>query len=135
MFPEGDRGGNSIKTKQAFNLHSLWDQFPGAAADFKSARDKAIGYVNNADLAAAGRDSAAALDEKTWLDESFAIAKDSVYNAEILAALRKLEAAGGGINALDLSENYLKTGGRIAELRIVQAGYRLGTVLKQIAAE
>src|SRR5262245_47018286 len=25
LFPEGDRGGNDIKTKQRGNLHSLWD--------------------------------------------------------------------------------------------------------------
>jgi hypothetical protein len=134
LFPEGDRGGNSVKTKQSFNLHSLWDQFPGAAADFKSARDKAIGYVSG-DLAAFGKQSAEVMDEKAWLDESFAIAKESVYDAEVLAALEKSEAAGGGFGAIDVSENYLKIGGRIAERRIVRAGYRLGAVLKKIVAE
>lgn len=28
-FPNGDRGGNSIKTKQGGNLHSLWDNLLG----------------------------------------------------------------------------------------------------------
>ena len=29
LFPNGDRGGNDIKTKQRGNLHSLWDGFLG----------------------------------------------------------------------------------------------------------
>ena len=29
LFPEGDRGGNSIKLKQSYNLHALWDGTAG----------------------------------------------------------------------------------------------------------
>ena len=35
----------------------------------------------------------------------------------------------------DLSQDYLKAGGGFAEIRVVQAGYRLGAVLKRIVAE
>src|SRR5206468_2522083 len=34
LFREGDRGGNSIKTKQSGNLHALWDNFPGRTDTF-----------------------------------------------------------------------------------------------------
>jgi len=135
LFPEGDRGGNSIKLTQSFNLHSLWDQFPGPAADLKSCRDKAIAFVNSPEFSAVGRSAAAILDEKEWLLESHALAREVTYSPGILAAAAKAEAAGGNLEPLEMKEEYLKAGGRIAERRLVEAGYRLGSVLKQIAAE
>jgi len=42
LFPTGDRGGNSVKTKQSFNLHSLWDQFPGRHDRLQEARAAAL---------------------------------------------------------------------------------------------
>jgi hypothetical protein len=46
-----------------------------------------------------------------------------------------MEVSGGTVGEIDLSEQYLKAGGHVAAHRLVQAGYRLGAVLKQIAAE
>ena len=34
LFPEGDRGGNSVKTKQNGNLHALWDGLLGRDEEF-----------------------------------------------------------------------------------------------------
>jgi hypothetical protein len=55
LFPNGDRGGNSIKTEQSFNLHSLWDRFPGGTISFRDGRNRAIEYVNDAELSALGQ--------------------------------------------------------------------------------
>ncbi len=46
-----------------------------------------------------------------------------------------MEAAGGPIHELTMSEAYLTNGGHIAERRVVEAGYRLGAVLKEVAAK
>ena len=135
LFPEGDRGGNSIKTKQSFNLHSLWDQFPGAAADYKSCRDKAIAIVNAENSRSVGNSAAAVLDEKDWLLESHTLAREAAYSPDILAAVAKAESTGGALTPLEMNEAYLQAGGRIVERRLIEAGYRLGTVLRQIAAE
>jgi hypothetical protein len=43
LFREGDCGGNLIKTFQAFNLHAVWDQFPGRGDGYQESRNKAIG--------------------------------------------------------------------------------------------
>jgi S1/P1 Nuclease len=134
LFPEGDRGGNSIKTTQSFNLHSLWDQFPWPAADYKSCRDRAIAVVGTPEFSAVGKCAEAVLDEKEWLLESHALAREVTYSPDILAAVAKAEA-GGGLAPLEMKEEYLKIGGRIAERRLIEAGYRLGAVLKTIAAE
>jgi len=45
------------------------------------------------------------------------------------------ESAGNTVQPIDLSQEYLQAGGQVAEQRIVQAGYRLGALLKSIAGE
>jgi len=58
-----------------------------------------------------------------------------VYDEEVIAALRTMESGGGRVEDIELSEADLKNGGRVAEPRLVQAGYRLGAVLKQLAID
>jgi hypothetical protein len=135
LFPEGDRGGNSIKTRQQGNLHALWDNFPGRSDTFHDARNKAIAHNKDGDLLRLGAEAARNLDEKAWLDESHALAKSAAYDIQLLDALRSMEAAGGAVQELMMSEPYLKAGGSIAEQRVVEAGYRLGAVLRQITGK
>jgi hypothetical protein len=134
LFPEGDRGGNSVRVQQAGNLHSLWDQFPGADDSFRATRNRAIGYLNDPAFADLGKLAADDLDEPSWAVDSQGLAKQAVYDAEIMAALARMESV-GRIESIDLSEAYLKAGGRIAERRLVEAGYRLGAVLKEVVKQ
>jgi hypothetical protein len=83
------------------------------------------------DLSKNGTDATHDLDEKTWLEESHSLAESVAYDSEITGFLR------GFVNEkeappIQLTERYLKTGGNLAEQRVVQAGYRLGAVLEQI---
>ncbi len=135
LFPAGDRGGNSVKTRQAGNLHSLWDQFPGAADDFREAHNKAVSEMANQELAELGTEASLTLNEKAWLDESHDLAKSHVYTDDVLQALRLMESTSDGVQPIELSEAYLKSGGRVAQRRVVQAGYRLGAVLKLLVPE
>ncbi len=134
LFPTGDRGGNSIKTDQRQNLHAVWDQFLGVRAPFRTAHNRAIKVGNDPELSRIGTDAATTLNEKNWLDESHELAESTVYDSEITGFLRgyigEKEAP-----PIHLTERYLKTGGNLAERRVVQAGYRLGAVLKTIADE
>jgi hypothetical protein len=50
-------------------------------------------------------------------------AKSGAYSDEVITALRTMEAAGGGVDEITLSDEYLKAGGRITERRLVEAGY------------
>jgi hypothetical protein len=134
LFPAGDRGGNAVKTTQSFNLHSLWDQFPGRGDNLRDARGEALQLMHNSDFAAIGKRAAEQLDEQVWMNESHALAVKSVYAAEVLTALSQMEA-GGEVHVIELSEGYLQAGGRVARQRLVEAGYRLGAVLKPLAAE
>jgi hypothetical protein len=134
LFPDGDRGGNSVKTVQSFNLHSLWDQFPGRDDRLRESRNTALALVNDSEHAAAGKRAAEQLDERVWMEESHRLAGEAAYDAEVRAALARMEAA-GSIEPIDLSEAYLKAGGLIAKRRLVEAGYRLGAVLQQVVTQ
>jgi hypothetical protein len=134
LFPSGDRGGNSVKFRQSFNLHSLWDQFPGRQDKLIEARAEAQRLMQDADHATAGRRAAEQVDEAVWLHESHTLAGNSAYAAEVRSALTGMEAA-GSVTPIDLSEAYLKSSGQIARRRLVEAGYRLGAVLKQVAGQ
>jgi hypothetical protein len=135
LFPEGDRGGNLTRTIQERNVHALWDNFPGADSDFRAARNKAIALAADPKLAELGRSAPLNLNHKAWLDESYLLAVTVAYDAEIITALRGMERGSGGVESIRLSEDYLKAGGRNSERRLVQAGFRLGVVLKGIVAE
>jgi hypothetical protein len=131
LFPEGDRGGNSIKTRQSRNLHALWDQFLGSDDTYRAVRNKALLLMADERLAAEGRHAALVLDSEVWARESHELAKTAAYDAEIMAALRRMEGL-GEIGTIDLSESYLKRGGALAEKLVVKAGFRLAAMIKAI---
>ncbi len=134
LFPNGDRGGNSIKTAQKGNLHALWDQFLGNKAQYRTARNKAIPIVNDAEQIRLGKAAEIKLDEKVWMQESHTTAGATVYDSEVRGHLRA-HADQNEVPELMLTERYLKEGGRVAEKRVIEAGYRLGAVLKELAAD
>lgn len=134
LFPEGDRGGNLIRTGQRSNLHSVWDGLPGGRVKATEARNRALTLMSAPDHRAAGHAAAGNLSEVEWVAESHAACRDVVYATEVLGWLRQLPRDGRtGLPSLSLSESYLKSAGAVAEERVVSAGYRLGAVLKQVA--
>lgn len=134
LFPNGDKGGNSIQTDQRQNLHALWDNLLGDDASYRVCRNRAIAFVNDLNSANLGHQAAKSLDEKRWLEESCDLAADVAYGSEICGFLRSVinETRAPQIR---LSETYLKTAGTVAQLRVDQAGYRLGAILQQIAGK
>jgi hypothetical protein len=137
VFPTGDRGGNEVALVQRTNLHALWDSFPGTGkVTLKESRDAALTLMINEDFKKLGEASRAQLDEETWLKESQRLAQAYVYTDEVLAPLRNYESIDElKKNPLGMSKDYMQTGGKVAKQRVVEAGYRLGAVLKEIAAE
>jgi hypothetical protein len=129
LFPEGDRGGNSVKTLQNGNLHALWDGLLGRDDDFRAARNAALKLAADEELSRLGKESQSLLDQVAWRDESHRLSAANVYTSEVRDALRKMESA-GAVEEISLSEDYFKAGGQIAKRRVVQAGFRLATLLK-----
>jgi len=133
LFPDGDRGGNLVKTRQRSNLHSLWDGFPGVRMELPAAHREGLKLLADRDLATLGESSEMQLNEQQWLDESRELCVNVVYSPEVMSYLRNVEREGTVPRPIDFDEDYLRTGGKACDRRVVQAGYRLAAVLKQIA--
>ena len=133
LFLEGDRGGNRVLTVQGGNLHWLWDSFPGMETTLVGARETAAVLTKDADLLKLGNSAASELDEEKWLSESRNLAVEFVYSPEILGYLRNMEREGNLVlTPIECDEQYMKLGEAHCRRRVVQAGFRLAAVLKEI---
>ncbi len=131
IFPEGDRGANSIPTKQKNNLHALWDGLLGGNYN-EGAVARRLQDIQDDPLCQASVEAAktqtATLDSLTWLAESRAASKEYVYTREILSPVEGVMREAGELPVLYLSETYLERAGKLAQLRAAAAGYRLAGV-------
>lgn len=138
VFPDGDRGANSISVKQGRNLHALWDGLLGSRFDAGDIRRRRVEISSIAELMQRGReavDRADGLDPERWLTESRDLGIRFVYPDEVLGPIR---AAAAGrlpdVPQIDLSETYLKNAGQVAQLRAAQSAFRLARVWQQALA-
>lgn len=121
---DGDRGANSIPTKQSKNMHALWDGLLG--------RDFSEGGVNRRIAEIEKVEYAFGItNPEQWLQESRDYAKTDVYTPEVLEPITvAMRAKSKTIAELDLSEAYLKNAGAVAQVRAKLAAARLAEVLK-----
>lgn len=131
---DGDRGANSIPTKQRQNMHALWDQLLGDEFAQRTNRRRFVEITSSPQLTEIGKIAVSipgGLDPLVWLGESRKAAIENVYTPEVLDSLSIVSR---GIaekpEVLELSEPYLKNAGRIAQVRAVEAAYRLAEVWK-----
>jgi hypothetical protein len=133
LFPGGDHGGNWIPTVQHRELHAVWDDFPGPSGiKFAAVRNKAVALIGTVDMKAAGEAAAKDLSVETWVKESHELAERSAYTQDVIEHLDG-ETNHKKLAPLDLDDEYLKDGGSISQKRLVEAGFRLGALLKGIA--
>jgi len=133
LFPEGDHGGNWVPTVQSHELHALWDGFPGSPRlKFNEVRSRAAGLVAQRSLQSAGETAAKDLNVESWAKETHALAEGDAYAQEVLDHLNGFTDR-ADLTKLELSQDYLKNGGEVAQKQLVVAGYRLGAILKAIA--
>ena len=115
----GDGGGNSVKIDVAPNdLHGYWDSLLGVGDTPDFLKSVAAGQS----LPAADKTAAADLNEADWAQESFTLAKNSVYvNPPIGDGLGPFKIGSGPTYAADSLT--------IAQERVALAGTRLANVL------
>ena len=114
--PQGDGGGNSVSLCAApcrDELHGFWDDILGVDQTVTAAESLA------ATLTAAASADANVLDEAIWVNESFSLAKASVYQSPI----------GAGTGPFTITPAYQEGAKTLASQRIALAGARLGNVL------
>ncbi len=112
--PKGDKGGNDCKlVGKPDNLHSLWD---GAVGDDK-ALQPAITFAQN--LPDAKKSQSKKGDTKTWVDESYKLARQKVYKSPI----------GKSNGPFEMTDKYKQQARKIGEERVELAGARLADLL------
>ncbi len=134
-FSEGDRGANSIPTKQSKNLHALWDGLLGSQYDAGDIHRR-CGVIREDSArwatAAAAAKNPNGLNPLTWLSESAEVGRSHVYTPEVL---EPVQAVARGLTTIvattDLSDNYLTSAGDAARNRAAFAGHRLALILSQ----
>jgi hypothetical protein len=140
---QGDGGGNAIILADKRSLHAVWDAAPDDSPDpvydkneaFDKRYDRAYAralkqiepLLADADLAAQGKQAAGEKDPKQWTRESFELAKEKVYDAnvreKIIANDRDLLHSYHGV-FVRLPDDYRDRAHEIGKPRVVQSGYR-----------
>ena len=132
VFPEGDRGANSIRTRQAKNMHALWDQLLGQRYAHGDIRRRMVEIQSDTELLALA-DAAMVelnrLDPLVWLKESRDAGLQFVYTPDVIEVVLRAQRAGSAnLEPISLSEEYLKNAGRVAQSRALLAARRLAAV-------
>lgn len=135
LFPQGDKGGNAVKTSPLSNLHSAWDSALGTSDSFTNCRNAAVTLVNSADFSSAQSSAGAMINPVSWQKESHEIAKAQVYNHEILLQLQALEDADDDIDhhAITLSDDYLRNRNVVGKRQVMLAGLRIAMVFSGVS--
>ena len=130
IFPEGDRGANSIPTKQGRNLHALWDGLLGGRYDAGDVARRAKEIKGDNTTWTSAEAASKSLEPLEWLIESSEFGKSHVYTPEVLSAVEAAQRAGAEkVEVVDLPETYLKAAGSLAQKRAAFAAHRLAAIL------
>ncbi|HYT88376.1 MAG TPA: S1/P1 nuclease [Gemmataceae bacterium] len=137
QFPQGDLGGNLflVSLKQggpAVGLHFYWDALLFEDnAPFKDIEAKAAQLRRAEEFRRDRLPELKAVDFKAWADESFELARTVVYKNGQLKGARKGKG-GEAVKAPLVPEGYQREAARVAERRMVLAGYRIADQLAPI---
>lgn len=132
ILPEGDRGGNDIRIggQGKNNLHRVWDARVGKNKSINKLRAQLAEFQQNATRWEEGTRHAAEVNPAKWIDEGNELCGLFVYSDEVLSAIRDARESHEDIRA-SLDEDYMREAAEIASDRVVIAGHRLATILKQ----
>ncbi|UGY17971.1 S1/P1 nuclease [Bradyrhizobium septentrionale] len=115
-LPDGDRGGNSVKLCESpcrNELHAFWDNLFGTGTSTRAAINAARKLDDAPDGAATNQDV------RSWIVESFELAKSNVYQSPI----------GIGDGPFTISDTYRRKAKTLANERASIAGARLAKLL------
>jgi S1/P1 Nuclease len=118
MQPTGDAGGNLVALCERpcrNELHAFWDDLPGTG------KNPAVAIRRANRLPRPDARVAAIDDESRWMQESFAIAQNSVY----------IRPIGIGSGPFSIDGPYRSVAHRVAGQRLALAGARLAHVLNE----
>jgi hypothetical protein len=139
-YPEGDRGGNEIcvrvtQARQPMDLHRFWDDVTTSSANVTRLKNAATEIRNRPGFAKSQLTELQSTNADAWAKESFEIAPKFAYqNGALVRSPR-----GGNRNCTNVAAapvlpvGYVVSARRIADRRMILAGYRLADVLTRVA--
>jgi S1/P1 Nuclease len=135
-YPHGDRGGNEICVRmtqagQPMDLHRFWDGVITSSSNLTRLRNEATALRNRQEFQRGQLTELVKTDFESWAKESFEIATKFAYRNDGRIGSPK----GGNKDCRDvqaapmLPAGYAISASRIADRRIILAGYRLADLL------
>jgi hypothetical protein len=139
-YPQGDRGGNQIclrvtQAGQPMPLHRFWDRVITSSQNLTRLRNEATALRNRQEFQRGQLTELASTDFESWAKESFEIATTIAYRNEGRIGMPKA----GNKECRDvqaapvLPVGYVVNASRIADRRMILAGYRLADLLTRVA--
>ena len=118
-----DRGGNSVRVVlggRRTNLHAVWDT---AVVEAFGGSEGELAGVLEEGITPAGRSTWSRGSIVDWANETFGVAKNSVY--------RGIQGSGGNYAPVILLAGYAQSNWPVAAVQVERAGVRLAALLNQ----
>ena len=140
-YPKSDRGGNQICVRvtqagQPMNLHRFWDGVITSSSNLTRLRNEATALRNRQEFQRSQLTELASTSFESWAKESFEIATKIAYrNGGRIGSPR-----GGNMDCATVAAapvlpvGYVVSASRIADRRMILAGYRLADLLRGLWA-
>jgi hypothetical protein len=138
-YPNGDRGGNQICIRvtqqgQPMNLHRFWDEVITSSQNLTRLRKEATALRSRQDFQRSQLTELARTGFEAWAKESYEIATKIAYlNGRLIGASRDGNKDCQMVAAAPvLPPGYVVNASRVADRRMMLAGYRLADLLTQV---
>jgi hypothetical protein len=138
-YPKGDRGGNEICVRvtqagQPMDLHRFWDGVITSSQNLTRLRNEATALRNRQEFQRSQLTELASTDFESWAKESFEVATKFAYrNGGRIGIPRGGNKDSTTVTAAPLLPvGYVVSARRIADRRMVLAGYRLADLLGRV---
>ena len=138
-YPKGDRGGNEICVRvtqagQPMDLHRFWDGVITSSSNLTRLQNEATALRNRQEFQRSQLTELASTDFESWAKESFEIATKIAYrNGERIGIPKGGNKDCSMVAAVPvLPVGYAVSASRIADRRMILAGYRLADLLTRV---
>ena len=135
-FPAGDRGGNLIPLSgqgEIDNLHAFWDSMVSRSQSHEMIHRRAAFLTGR--YSQIGSDATEAMSVDDWVGENNQLILRYVYTPEIRARIRRAEDSTAPLASIKVTTDYQDQAQQIAEIRVVEAGFRLAYLLNQLPVQ
>lgn len=132
-FNNGDRGGNLVPVAgqgKRNNLHALWDSMVSESQSVEITRRRAVFLARR--HREIGLDATQTMSVEAWVRENNQLILRYVYTPKIRGEIKNAEGVDGPLQPIRVTQNYRDHAQDMAEIRVVEAGFRLAELLNQL---